>query len=277
MHCKRASQRRSPWRSAVVLAAAALVCATASAADEQAVEANPVDKATVATIIRGKTVCRDTNQDNAICGVEHWTLFVNKSGSRYLQVVSDDVRIGFSRQVMLWIDPNKKVREGYVNVTSQGKFVGSTFVVLRGGKAYVTTDDSEFKGEGPNVRMSIIDQPEALSSIGAGPVSADTVHLMDQERTVGTSLAKSVYWVGGQFAPTMVGGFFESETEFLGRDDMVLANGKKVVGAHFRLKKGSELWVLEPYDILLKMKLQFGPVKGHVYETTELDIESQSF
>ncbi len=228
------------------------------------------------SVVRGKTVCRDTTAADEFCGVEHWTLFVDPNGSRHLHVSSDNVRSKISKQVALWIDPSDQVREAYVHSTKAGQSLGSSYVVFNNDKAYVTVDDTQFgAGEG-GVKLEVLDQPAGQNSIGTGPVAADMAQLVDYDLSAGGAQAKSIYWVGGR-NNTMVGGFFGAENSFLGKEVMTLVDGKTVEAMHYKMKTGSEVWLLEPYDVVLKMRLEFGPVKGLVYETVELRIDERTF
>ena len=232
--------------------------------------------ATLNTIVRGKTLCRDTKADNAICGVEHWTMFANKDGSRHLHVASDNIRTGDSRHAVLWIDETDRVRDAYVHSTKAGRSVGSSYIVLNDDKAYVAVDDSQFDGGDGGVKLTVLDQPDTQNSIGTGPVSADVAQFVDYDQQQGGPQAKSVYWVGGR-NNTMVGGFFGAENTFVGVEAMTLVDGNEVEASHYRMRTGTEIWVLEPYDVLLKIRLAFGATKGQVYETVELSISEQIF
>ncbi len=233
------------------------------------------EQSSVETIISGKSVCRDTKNGNQVCGVDHWSMYVHRDGSRYLHVASDKFAGKNARHVVITVDADNEVSEAYVSASLGGKFKGSSYVVLRDGKAFIAADNSNFSDQAADVRLEVIEQPGESVSIGTGPASADGVHFADFVAGA-TVHDNSVYWVGGSFGD-MFGRFFDGSNERLGTEPFILADGTEVTATHYRMKTGSEIWLLEPYGVLLRIKLAFGAVEGQVYETTELSISQQSF
>lgn len=230
---------------------------------------------TVKTIIRGKSVCRNTLKNDEVCAVDRWSMYVHRDGSRFLHVVSDNLASNRARHVVATMDADSKVTEAYVSASADSQFVGSSYVVLRDGKVFVAADNSTFSPQSAEVRLQTLEQPGLGTSIGTGPASADGIHFSDFGPAV-DSQDKSIYWVGGNFGD-MFGKVFPSSNQKIGQEAFEMADGTEVMSTHYRMATGSEIWLLEPYDVLLRIRLEFGAVKGQVYETTELEIFEQSF
>lgn len=251
-----------------VALASALVCVPALA------ESLDEGSFSVEKIITGKSVCRNETKENAVCGIDRWTMYVHGNGDRYLHVMSDNVASNSARHVVISISRENRVREAYASASRAGESIGSSYVVLRNDRAYVVADNSHFSSDETDVRMEVLDQPSPAVSIGTGPASADGVHFANFGAAKQDVHESSIYWIGGSYGD-MFGAFFDSSNELIGEEPFILADGSTVTATKYRMKTGSEIWLLQPYDVLLKIRLAFGAVKGQVYKTTELEIVNQ--
>lgn len=226
----------------------------------------------VAKVIQGKTICRDTNKDDAICGVERWTMYVHNNGVRYLHVLASSNTFNESRHAMIRVGADNHVKEAFMSNVSGGGVLGSTYVVLEGLGAHVTATDIGFEGATGTPQTEFVEAFEAADSIGTGPNSGDGLNFLDYDYDAPGEQPHSVYWAGGSRQGTMVGGFVTSEYTFLGQEELTLADGQTVTANHFRMLSGTEIWVTDPDCGILKMTLNFGPGIGLEFETTELEI-----
>ena len=226
----------------------------------------------LAKIIRGKTVCTDSNKDGESCGVELWTMYVHKNGQRYLHVMSTRRTFDETRHAMVRVDADNRVREAFMSKLYGGEILGSTYVVLQGIGAHVTATDIGFEGATGEPKTEYVEAFEAADSIGIGPNSGDGLHFLDYDYDAPGEQPHSVYWMGGSRNGTMVGGFATSEYTFLGKVNLTLADGQTVTANHFRMLSGTEIWLTDPDCGILKMSLKFGPGDGLEFETTELEI-----
>lgn len=256
--------------SVLMTALAMLVCGAVQSAHaaSESVEAG----AGVAKVIQGKTICRDTNNENAICGVERWTMYVHNNGVRYLHVLASSNTFNESRHAMIRVGADNHVKEAFMSNVSGGGVLGSTYVVLQGLGAHVTATDIGFEGTTGEPKTEYVEAFEAADSIGTGPNSGDGLNFLDYDYDAPGEQPHSVYWVGGSRQGTMVGGFVTSEYTFLGQEDLTLSDGQTVTANHFRMLSGTEIWVTDPDCGILKMTLNFGPGIGLEFETTELEI-----
>lgn len=226
----------------------------------------------VAKIIQGKTICRDTNNDNAPCGVERWTMYVHNNGERYLHVLASSNTFNESRHAMIRVGADNHVKEAFMSNVSGDGVLGSTYVVLQGLGAQVTATDIGFEGATGQPRTEFVEAFDAADSIGTGPNSGDGLNFLDYDYDAPGEQPHSVYWAGGSRQGTMVGGFVTSEYTFLGQEELTLADGQTIMSNHFRMLSGTEIWVTDPDCGILKMVLNFGPGIGLEFETTELEI-----
>lgn len=226
----------------------------------------------IAKVIRGKTECRDTNENNAPCGVEHWTMYVHTNGQRYLHVISTSERFNETRHAMVRVGAQNHVKEAFMSNVNGSGILGSTYVVLQGLGAHVTATDSGFEGSSGEPKTEYIEAFDAADSIGTGPNSGDGLHFLDYDYAGPGEQPHSFYWAGGSRQGTVVGGFVTSEYTFLGKTKLTLADGQQVPANHFRMLSGTEIWLTDPDCGILRMSLKFGPGVGLEFETTELEI-----
>lgn len=226
----------------------------------------------LAKIIRGKTVCRDTNKEGASCGVERWTMYVHNNGARYLHVIATSNTFNESRHAMIRVGADNHVKEAFMSNVAGDGVLGSTYVVLQGLGAHVTATDIGFDSATGEPKTEFVDAFDAADSIGTGPNSGDGLNFLDYDYDAPGEQPHSVYWAGGSRQGTMVGGFVTSEYTFLGQEELTLADGQTVSANHFRMLSGTEVWVTDPDCGILKMSLNFGPGIGLEFETTELEI-----
>lgn len=226
----------------------------------------------VSKVIEGRTICRDTNDDNAICGVERWTMYVHNNGARYLHVIASSNTFDETRHAMIRVDAENHVREAFMSNVAGGGVLGSTYVVLQGLGAHVSATDIGFDGATGEPKTEYVEAFDAADSIGMGPNSGDGLHFLDYNYEAPGEQPHSVYWAGGSRQGTMVGGFVTSEYTFLGQEELTLADGQKILANHFRMLSGTEIWLTDPDCGILKMSLNFGPGVGLEFETTRLII-----
>jgi len=226
----------------------------------------------VSRVIEGRTICRDTNNDNAICGVERWTMYVHNNGARYLHVIASSNTFDETRHAMIRVGADNHVREAFMSNVAGGGVLGSTYVVLQGLGAHVTATDIGFNSAAGVPSTEYVEAFDAPDSIGTGPNSGDGLHFLSYDYEAPGEQPHSVYWAGGSRQGTMVGGFVTSEYTFLGKEDLTLADGQTVTANHFRMLSGTEIWLTDPDCGILKMTLNFGPGVGLEFETTELII-----
>lgn len=226
----------------------------------------------IAKVVQGKTVCRDTNRENAICGVERWTMYVHNNGIRYLHVISSSDTFDETRHAMIRVGADNHVKEAFMSNVAGGGVLGSTYIVLQGLGARVTATDIGFESASGEPKTEFVKSFEVADSIGTGPNSGDGLHFLNYDYDSPGEQPHSVYWAGGSRQGTMVGGFVTSEYTFLGKEDLALADGQTVTANHFRMLSGTEIWLTDPDCGILKMTLNFGPGVGLEFETTELEI-----
>lgn len=223
-------------------------------------------------IVRGTTVCRDTKNDNAYCGADYWMMSVHENGYRVFTVASDQRAQNETRHATLWVDEMNRARESYAVSIVNGTLAGSSYVHLDGAMADVTVNDAGIPDTPPGIRHQVIESFEPENSLGTEPASADGLHFLDYDLEAGGPQPHSVYWYGGIDQGGMAGGFVTSEYEYLGAEDVELADGKIIPAYHFRMISGSEVWIGQEDYIMLRMELRFATVSGLVYETTELEV-----
>lgn len=224
-------------------------------------------------IVRGRTVCSDTNNGDAYCGTEHWTLFTHSDDTRYLHVVADSPRDKSVKHAVVRIRDGGDVAEAFASVTRENRFLGSTLVAPKEDANYVAVDDSSFEGENAGVRLEKVELLGDGTSIGTGPATADGLHFISYDQEAGGPQQRPIYWVGGRYG-TMVGATVISENTLVGKEDMTLADGSTHEATRFRMVSGTEVWLLEPDFALLRMDLKFGS-EGLRFDTVELVVSEQ--
>ena len=224
-------------------------------------------------IVRGRTVCSDTNNGDAYCGTEHWTLFTHSDGTRYLHVVADSNRDKSVKHSVVRVRDGGDVAEAFASVTRDNRFLGSTLVTPKEDANYVAVDDTSFEGENAAVRLERVELLGEATSIGVGPATADGLHFINYDQKSGGPQQRPIYWVGGRYG-TMVGATVISENTLIGKETMTLADGSKHEATRFRMVSGTEVWLLEPDFALLRMDLKFGP-EGLRFDTVELVVSEQ--
>jgi hypothetical protein len=228
----------------------------------------------ITRIVRGRTVCSDTNNNNAYCGTEHWTLFTHGNGARYLHVVADSPRDDSVKHAVVRVAPNAGVAEAFASVSRDSRFLGSTLVAPQEDANMVAVNDTNFEGDKATVRVERVELLGAQTSIGTGPASADGLHFIDYDQEAGGEQERPVYWVGGRYG-TMRGATVISRNILLGKEPLTLADGSTHEATHFRMISGTEVWLLEPDFALLRMELKFGAANGLRFDTVELHISEQ--
>lgn len=251
-----------------VLAAAALAGCSSSSDGPVLAAGDHIER-----IVRGRTVCSDTNDGDAYCGTEHWTLFTHRDGTRYLHVVADSPRDASVKHAVIRVESGGDVAEAFASVTRDNRFLGSTLVAPKEDANYVAVDDSAFEGDKASVRLERVELLGEATSIGTGPATADGLHFMNYDKEAGGPQQRPIYWVGGRYG-TMVGATVISENTLVGTETMTLADGSTHEATRFRMVSGTEVWLLEPDFALLRMDLKFGSA-GLRFDTVELVISEQ--
>ncbi len=101
---------------------------------------DPADrKPGIVKILQGTTQCREPSKNDASCASEYWSMYVHDDVSRYMHVVSDNIRAGEVRHAMLWVDPDRATRGAYMNSWSRSGVLGSAFVMKKGETATVVS------------------------------------------------------------------------------------------------------------------------------------------
>ena len=115
----------------------------------------------IVKIARGTTECREPSRDDALCATEYWTMYVHADGTRYMHVVSDNMRFGQARHAMLWVDPGGDTREAYLNTWTTDGVIGSAYAVKREDSVDVAASDLGFEraGEGNDPGRSESSRP----------------------------------------------------------------------------------------------------------------------
>ncbi len=226
----------------------------------------------IAKILRGTTECREPALDNAPCATEYWTMYVHTDGSRYMHVVSDNIRAGEARHAMVWVDPDGETREAYLNTWSTSGVIGSAYVVKREDSTDVAASDIAFERASEGMIVENVEAFDRLDSIGVGPASADGLHFLNYDFDAPGEQPHGIYWMGGSRHETMVGNIVTSEYTYLGEEELTLRDGTTVTADRFRMISGTEVWLTKEDRAMLKMDLKFGDVDGSIFETVSLDI-----
>lgn len=256
--------------AAAILSVAAMLAGCSSSSEGPVLVAGDH----IERIVRGRTVCRDTNNGDAYCGTEHWTMFSHADGTRYLHVIADSPRDESVKHAVVRIRDGGDVAEAFASVTREGRFLGSTLVTPKADANYVAVDDTSFEGENANVRVEKVELLGDATSIGTGPATADGLHFINYDQNTGGPQQRPIYWVGGRYG-TMVGATVISENTLVGKEPMTLADGSSHEATRFRMVSGTEVWLLEPDFALLRMDLKFGSA-GLRFDTVELVISEQA-
>ena len=258
------------FRALILLVAGAL---SPLAAKAQPAMVDPADrKPGIIKILRGTTQCREPAKDNARCASEYWSMYVHDDGTRYMHVVSDNIRAGEARHAMLWVDSDGTTREAYMNNWSRRGVLGSAYVVKKKDIASVAVSDLMFERAGEGIITEDVEAFDHLDSLGVGPASADGMHFLNYDFDAPGEQPHGIYWMGGSRHETMIGNIVTSEYTYLGEEQFSLPDGQSVPADRFRMISGTEVLLTKEDRALLKMELKFGDVSGSVFETVELEI-----
>lgn len=226
----------------------------------------------IVKILRGTTECREPEKNNAPCASEYWSMYVHNDGSRYMHVVSDNIRAGEARHAMLWVDPDGTTREAYMNNWSRGGVLGSAYVVMKDQVASVAASDIKFERANEGIIVEDVEAFDQLDSIATGPASADGLHFLKFDFDAPVDQPHGIYWMGGSRHETMIGNIVTSEYTYLGEAEFTFPNGQTMIADKFRMLSGTEVLLTKEDRALLKMDLKFGDVTGSIFETVTLDI-----
>ena len=226
----------------------------------------------IVKIARGTTECREPSRDNARCATEYWTLYFHADGSRYIHVVSDNMRFGQARHAMVWVDPKGETREAYINTWTKDGVIGSAYVVKREDSVDVAASDLRFERAGEGMIREEVKALARLDSIGVGPAAADGLHFLHYDFDAAGRQPHGIYWMGGTLHGTMVGVIALSQYTYLGEEEITIADGKTFLADKFEMVSGTKVWLTKEDRILLRMDLVFGAAYGSIFETVSLDI-----
>lgn len=255
----------------VLVSTAIVLVATSATAQPAFIE--PADrKPGIVKILRGTTECREPMKNNAPCASEYWSMYVHDDGSRYMHVVSDNIRAGEARHAMIWVDADGTAREAYMNNWSRKGVLGSAYVVKREESASVAASDLMFERAGEGIIVEEVEAFDGLDSLATGPASADGLHFLKYDFDAPGEQPHGVYWMGGSRHETMIGKIVTSEYTYLGEEEFTLPDGTRLMSDKFQMLSGTEVLLTKEDRALLRMNLKFGDVTGSIFETVSLDI-----
>ena len=250
----------------------ALLAAPVSAPAQVAI-IEPEDRSPgIVRIARGTTECREPSRDDARCATEYWTMYFHADGTRYMHVVSDNMRFGQARHAMVWVDPEGDTREAYLNTWTTDGVIGSAYVVKREDNADVAASDLQFERAGEGMIREEVKALSRLDSIGVGPASADGLHFLHYDFDTAGRQPHGIYWMGGTLHGTMVGVIALSQHTYLGEEEITIADGKTFTADKFEMVSGTKVWLTKEDRILLRMDLVFGAAYGSIFELVSLDV-----
>lgn len=225
---------------------------------------------TVVKILRGKTVCTDTSKNDAICGTEHWSVYVHSDGSRAMHVASETSRNGEVRHAMIVVDPNGTPTEAFMHNRGRTGAIGSTFVDLKPEGVDAAIKNTSFDDIG-NVTVKNIEATSTPNSVSAGPASADGLHFLKYDFDGGTEQPRNVYWMGGSRMGSMAGSFRPTTHTYLGEAEISLPNEDRITVDHFSMASGTEVWLTKEDRVVVRMDVKFGNISGTRYRLTEFE------
>ena len=147
------SNKTNPTAGVIAAAAALLLTAGCAPIDDSPALAS---ESLFTRIIRGTTLCSDTDNDGAYCGTEHWTLYVHEDGSRYLHVVGDNPRENGVRHGVVRLNSAGAVEQAFASITRDGAFIGSSLATMADEGGLAAVDDTRFEGDNATFRIEEI-------------------------------------------------------------------------------------------------------------------------
>ncbi|WP_321326105.1 hypothetical protein [uncultured Parasphingorhabdus sp.] len=224
-------------------------------------------------LYRGTTVC--TAPDGKNCGTDYWNLFVQKDGSRVLQVASETARAGEVRHATIVIEADGIAREAFMHNRSMSGALGSAYVVQTDAgvdQAVHATEALKTPTDGIELSSVSSDKSQKERSIGTGPVVADGSHFLNYDIAAAGDQAREVFWMGGSFGGTMAGSFRPTTYTLVGEESIAMPQGYEIPTDHFRMASGSEVWLTKGSRIVVRADVRFGPGPALRYELTELNV-----
>lgn len=243
--------------------------------NEGAVTSAPT-KHTIVKIIRGKTICSGIINRDQICGIEHWSVYVHRDGSRTMHVASETMRNEEARHALITVDASGSMYEAFMHNRAKSGAIGSGFALLGEKSADIAINDSGFSPDKRNLTIAKVNAPATADSLSTGPASADGLHFLEYDFETAGEQPRSIYWMGGSRQGTMKGSFRPTTLEYLGEAELKLPDGKATITDHFRMMTGTEIWLTKEDRVVVRMDPKFGNIAATRYELTEYEVTTFS-
>ena len=223
------------------------------------------DRARIAKLIEGTTVCRVVST-GSVCGVDRWTMTVHENGSRVLRIAADDFTYDDTRYVTLHMDADGLVREAHIMSHVDGDFFGSMNARIEGDEIVLNYLNPDGAGQ-DRVKM-----PEGAMSLGTGPAPADGWHYWYYDKATGGSQPLATYWIGSPARGDMHGQMTPaSDKSFEGTVELEMNYGTVEADA-FKYSRGTTMWT-DPTDRYVhRMEMNLGPRGHYMFDTEDLRV-----
>ena len=214
------------------------------------------DKVTIRTI-NGSHICT-TMRDGTPCGSDHWTITEQNDGTRTIRSFHDGTVRGTQMNLVMRADEDLKPLEAFINVYSQGNFLGSGFYVMNDGKLDVTVNapDEYFTDQ--------VELPEHYSLL-LHPISVDGWHFGRYDRAVGGAQPITLCTLGAARRSVHCG-TYPLELEFVADETLTVPAGTFET-EHYRFGPDTDVWITGPDGIMVQHEYR---VRDSRWQLTEI-------
>jgi len=183
--------------------------------------------------VTGAHVCT-TMKQNKPCGRDHWTITEQNDGTRTIRSFHSGTIRGTQMNLIMRADKNLKPLEAFINVYSQGNFLGSGFYVMNEGKLDVTVKSPE------EFFTDQVKLPENYSLL-LHPISADGWHFGQYDLVTGGAQPITLCTLGAARRSVHCG-IYPLELEFLANETLTVPAGTFET-EHYRFGPDTDVWI----------------------------------
>ncbi len=217
------------------------------------------DEVLVEKTYSGKNVCTNLN-DGQPCGSERWLVTVYGDGTRTIRTFLNSTDTASQITMVMRVDKDFKSIDAFSNVYSMGKFLGSGFYAVEGGKLKQTINTPE------GVFVEEVDVPKQFSLL-LHPVSADGWHYAYYDKEKG-GIQKSQQCTLGAAGRSVMCAFSERNLEFVATETITVPAGTFET-ERYKFGDSTELWFTGPDRIVV----QHDYVEGNSrYQLTDYEV-----
>ncbi len=211
-----------------------------------------------ARTITGKHVCM-TMKDDKPCGTDHWTITEQNDGTRTIRSFHNGTLRGTQMNLVMRADENLEPLEAFINVYSQGNFLGSGFYVVNGDKLDVTV-------RGPDEYFTDQVQLSDHFSLLLHPISADGWHFGRYNRETGGAQPITLCTLGVARRSVHCG-TYPLDLEFIANETLTVPSGTFDT-EHYSFGGDTDVWITGRDRVMIQHEYR---VRDSRWQLTEID------